>query len=50
MFDAIRLKHEYRESNERIGKTGAGLSLSDVAEGSELWNVIRMFNTTNDAS
>ena len=35
-----RLKSEYHEVNERIGKTGASLSTDDIVEDSELWNVI----------
>jgi hypothetical protein len=35
------LKKQYRAANARIGKTGAGLELKDVKEGSELRNLIR---------
>ncbi|KAK7467555.1 hypothetical protein VKT23_004608 [Stygiomarasmius scandens] len=36
-----RLKREYRDTNNRIGKTGAGLDYSQVEEGSALQNLIQ---------
>ena len=35
-----RLKKQYRATNERIGKTGAGLKPEDVTPGSEIANII----------
>jgi hypothetical protein len=38
----ISLKKQYRATNERIGKTGAGLKPEDVTPGSEIANLIGM--------
>jgi hypothetical protein len=35
-----RLRKEYRQFNEALGRTGAGLRYEDVEEGSSLWNLI----------
>ena len=39
----FRLKKQYRATNERIGRTGAGLKAEDVTLGSEIANIIGTF-------
>jgi len=36
----LRLKKQYCATNERIGKTGAGLKPKDIMPGSEIANII----------
>jgi hypothetical protein len=35
-----RLRKEYRQFNETLGRTGAGLRYEDVEVGSNIWNLI----------
>ena len=48
LIQSYRLKSEYCQANERIGKTGAGLSIEDVTQGSKLWNIIGEVNCQGD--
>ena len=37
------MRKEYRQFNETLGRTGAGLRYEDVEEGTNLWNLIGEF-------
>ncbi|KAJ7576720.1 hypothetical protein C8J56DRAFT_398656 [Mycena floridula] len=36
-----QLRKQYRESNDKIGRTGAGLRYEDITEGSDIWNIVQ---------
>jgi hypothetical protein len=42
MLIFFRLRKQYRATNERIGRTGAGLKPEDITPGSDIANVIGM--------